>query len=211
MILDGILWRPCKNTGRIDIPPHSVVRMTSAKVDKEGDAYLEVEQHDSWGFDARTFVTGPLQIPPDGFGQCTDSPFVAVICDEEPKAGEIWGPAPSSFTLAKGHPGCSIIGKLKSDQSAIIAVILRDQECYVSGQLAEDLDAPTDGWGSPTRGTMTVFKIQAQAYDSQLATYVTTGQTLEFVNRDTALSGGEDAHCLVKRVDNEWRAVWVGC
>jgi hypothetical protein len=186
--------------------------MTDAKVDKEGAAWLKVVQSDQFGFDSRTYVTGELAIEPDGYGRCTRESPVVVACDGTPKPGEIWGPNPDAWELASGHPGATIHDVMQTDRQAVLALIYRDLDCYVSGQLAEALSAPSNGWTGPTTANVTVYKIGTQATaGGDLAVYVTTGLTLAIVNRDTALEGDSGAHVVVKRIDNEWRPVWVGC
>lgn len=209
---DLLPWRVCKNIGADAIPPHSVVRMVRGKTTKSGDTYLEVEQPDSFAFDSRTYVTGELAIQPDAFGRCTREGPVVVACDAKPKPGEIWGPVPDAWQLGSGYPGATIVDVVRTDGQTVLAMIERDLQCFVSGQLAADLDAPTNGWTDPTTGTMTVYRIGTQATaGGDLADYVTTGLTLTLVNRDTGLAADSGAHVVATRIDNEWRPLWVGC
>lgn len=209
---DLLNWRVCKNVGADPIPPHSVVRMLRGKTTKSGDTYIEVEQSDSFGFDARAYVTHELAIPVDGFGRATREGPVVVACDAKPKPGEIWGPVPDAWQLGSGYPGATIIDVLRSDAAGYRAMVERDLQCLISGQLADDLDAPSDGWTAPTTVEMTVYRIGTQATSGDdPAQYVTTGKTLTLINRDTGLQAATAVHVVATRIDNEWRPLWVGC
>lgn len=212
MILDELRWIPCQNIGGETIPPHSVVRMSSAKVDKQGSAWLKVEQSDQPGFDARTYVTGELAIEPDGYGRCTRESPVVVACTGTPKPGEIWGPVPNAFELSSGYPGATIHDVMQTDREAVLALIYRDLQCLITGVLQETLAAPTDGWTDPTTANVTIYRIGTQATaGGDLADYVATTDMLTLVNRDTSLEGAAGNHVVATRIDNEWRALWVGC
>ena len=156
--LDQVRWLAALNVSGAEIPPFGVVRLVEMNTD--GQFEVDYPEQDSYPFGLA--FNGPTTIPIDGTGSVTtDLPFWARFepsegsgsgpagGDNDPIAGEIWGPVAGSFSLAGNQTGFRVLSTGNPFDLDAIMVILDPFA------LSDDAGSGSGGSGSTSGGCVT--------------------------------------------------------
>jgi hypothetical protein len=93
-----------KNTSSEEVPPYGVMASTDVEYFQGHDAIKIAKP--STTFRRKHFINGRNDVPVDATDKIQRGDLLRIAYDTgTPANGEVWGPKPSQWTLAKGYPG----------------------------------------------------------------------------------------------------------
>jgi hypothetical protein len=122
---DGRRWQLWKNTDSTTCPAYGCLiggGITNDANSHSNSRVLMNGAQPSTTFSHGFFINGDTAVPAGSVGLCstTESPVEAALDTSGAANDQIWGPAPGSWNLKKGFPGCRIIATTASSTQALV-------------------------------------------------------------------------------------------
>jgi len=100
---------PFRNDSGEEVPPFAVLRVTGLTT-IGGRTVVTIGKPNTYGSQYSHFVNGPITVPADGYGTCTNDFPAMVSANGTATVGQLWGPRSGSWELESSTPGFIALG-----------------------------------------------------------------------------------------------------
>lgn len=219
-----------QNDSGQDIPPRSIVVVTSVEITEETDlnesiAVYHVMQY-SAGFGnilvtgIQTIKSGTVGLSPPGwsasksFGRGFYDEVIYVSIDPsvaDPVVGEMWGPVPGAWTITRGGMGFICFGYTSTGDAIKRAVFKREQPRFLVGKSTSSI--PTGSLSTPTSFNANIWLPTGSSASTGYAVATQAGFLgITVYNYDSSLGNSSTGiYCEIEPYGQRWKLKWVGC
>jgi hypothetical protein len=206
-----------QNDSGMDIPPRSVVVVTSVEISPTGPGQESRAIHHVTKYTGQVgnvCVTGNVTIAAGNQGRAYSDSFLYVSIDPSvatPKVMEQWGPVPNKWTIGRGGMGFFCQGYASTGDTIVRAIFLR-KDGYYLGKLTGSLNAGT--MATPTSGTFNVWHPNPSSSPPGQGLIVSPNSALlglTAYNYSASNSGSTGYDCIVQMLPTGLTFVSVGC
>lgn len=207
-----------RNDSGVTVPPFGLF-LAREVVKRKSDDRLFLKAEKPVAADVvHLYRNGLASVAPGSFG-CG---LLAEICevaydpaDGTPDVGQPWGIKPGSADtckLRKGYGGWEVLRKPDDPQREFV-LVRRMASHRLTGLLAANMNAPSNGWTGATDEDVTLYQPTRTDTGTPIdwAASSPTITLKDVTNRDTTFSRNSSTMVSVEWIAGEWRIYWSAC